>query len=129
MNESEFYRCLKKTCSDLFLFRVETVQKDGFPDIAYVNKRSLSQGLMELKAVLRLPKTIKATGLTVEQNLFHYGWSQEGGVSYVLCWVELEQCALLWEGSEIFPAWRRGDTGVYQTIPKAALGYLSHYIR
>lgn len=129
MNESQFYTFLKKENAALRMFRVETAQKDGFPDIVYINKSSKFQGLLELKAVVRMPKSIKSTGLTVEQNLFHYDWSCDGGVSYVLCWVELEQCALLWEGSEIFPAWRNGTLGSYKMLPKTALTNLSHFIR
>lgn len=129
MNESQFYKLLKSECADLKLFRVETTQKDGFPDVVYINRRSFFQGLLELKAVLRMPKIIKQTGLSVEQNLFHYDWAENGGTSYVLCWVELEQHALLWEGSEIFPAWRENDLGTYRVIPKAAIGTLSQFIR
>jgi hypothetical protein len=129
MNESAFYKFLRKECTDLKLCRVESAQRDGFPDILYLNKLTSFQAPLELKAMLTMPKSVKATGLRVEQNLWHYDWTVSGGTSYVLCWVETEQCALLWQGAELFPAWRKGSLGVHKVVPRIQLRNLVKYLR
>lgn len=129
MNESQFYNLLKTQCVNLKMFRIETAQKDGFPDVLYINKTNGFQGLIELKAMVKMPTSIKRSGLRVEQNIFHLDWSRNGGTSYVLCWCDLEQVALLWKGEDVFPAWKNNTLGKYIIIPRDKLHQLINFIQ
>jgi hypothetical protein len=97
--------------------------------VLYINKNSSFQGLIELKAMVRLPTSIKRAGLRVEQNIFHLDWSSSGGTSYILCWCELEQVALLWKGEDVFPAWKSNSMGNFTVIPRAQLNQLAQIVQ
>jgi hypothetical protein len=129
VNESAFYKLLAKTSSNLYLKRVETKTKDGFPDIVYINNFSSREGLMELKAKSRMPKSIQATGLEPEQMVFLHEWAKNGGNAYLLCGIGPLEKALLWQGRDVLAAWKSKSLGKHQEILFSSLGLLSQIIR
>lgn len=86
--EGQYWRTVKPGLSGWDPQRVETSEKDGFPDVSHV------YGLVELKYVRWWPKrentVLRIDHYSQEQRVFHKRRCRAGGLCHVLLGVEAE---------------------------------------